>query len=212
MAITASDKGSGSNFEPAPPGNHPARCVSLIDLGTQEQEYVGEFSLKHQVFIMFELPKQMKTFKKEDVEVTEPFTVSGFYTLSLHEKAKLCHLLEGWRGKAFTDQEKEAFDITVLAGKACLMNVLGYTKKNGDTGSKIGSASQLPEGLNCPPQVHPTVLFSLEDYSQESFDKVSEGLQKIIMRSPEYQVACGYRQPQPEQTENPAPLDIDIPF
>jgi hypothetical protein len=214
MAITASDKGSGSSFEPAPPGNHPARCVSIIDLGTQEQEFQGEFSLKHQVFLMFELPDKMKTFKKDDQEVTEPFTVSGFYTLSLHEKSKLTHLLEGWRGKAFSEDEKKAFDITVLASKACLLNVLAYTKRNGETGSKIGSASQLPDGLQCKPQVHPTVVFSFEDFNQEVFDNLTDGIKAIAMKSPEYHVAVGHTMPSQPQSESPAPdIDMDsIPF
>jgi len=191
MAIIASDKGGSADFEPAPAGNHVARCVSIIDLGTQESEYLGEVSWKHQVFLMFELPLKMKTFKRDDEEVTEPFTVSGFYTLSLHEKANLCLLLEGWRGRSFTDEEKRAFDISVLAGKECLVNVVRYKKKNGNDGAKIASISQLPDGMTCPPQVHPTVIFSLSDFDRAVFDNLSDGLKRIVMKSDEYRVISG---------------------
>ena len=222
MAIIASDKGGSADFEPAPAGNHVSRCVSIIDLGTQENEYLGEISWKHQVFIMFELPLKMKTFKKDDQEVTEPFTVSGFYTLSLNEKANLCQLLEGWRGRSFTEDEKDAFDISVLAGRDCLVNVVRYKKKNGSDGAKIASISQLPDGMECPPQVHPLVVFSLSDFDQTTFDNLSDGLKKIVMKSHEYQVISGQVGLRPEiqdrnqdaplfQSENPAPApDLDM--
>lgn len=218
MAIIASDKGGSADFEPAPAGNHVSRCVSIIDLGTQENEYLGEISWRHQVFLMFELPLKMKTFKKDDQEVTEPFTVSGFYTLSLNEKANLCQLLEGWRGRAFTEDEKAAFDITVLAGRDCLVNVVRYKKKNGSDGAKIASISQLPDGMNCPDQVHPTVVFSLADFDQQIFDNLSDGLKKIVMKSEQYQVISGQAETTVAYESKPTPpeeyfdFDKDIPF
>lgn len=213
MAINASDSGGGVDFEPAPAGSHPARCISIIDLGTQISVFEGDENMFRKAFIMFELPNKMKTYKnKEGDEVTEPFCISGWYTISLSEKANLTKLLEGWRGRAFTDEEKVKFDISVLAGKPCLMNVIGYTKKNGKPGTKIGSAMQLPDGFQCPPQVNPTIVFSLEDYTLESFEKVSEGLQKIIMKSPEYQYAIGNRPAEPLPQTNAADGFDDIPF
>ena len=210
MSITASDKGGSIDFEPAPAGNHPARCVSIIDLGTTDQEYMGEVSSKHQVFIMFELPTKMKTYKKDGEEVTEPFAASGFYTLSLNEKANLTALLEGWRGKQFTDDEKAKFDISVLASKPCLLNVIRYTKQNGKPGAKIGSASQLPDGIECLPQVNPTVIFSLEDFDQKVFDNLSDGLKKMVMKSDEY-VALHQPKEEVQESENPVPGEVGIP-
>ena len=191
MAIFASDKGSGSDFEPAPAGNHLARCVWIIDLGTTKQEYLGQVSYPHKIFIQWELPNEMKTFQKDGEEITEPFTVAEFYTLSLNEKANLTPMLESWRGKAFTELEKAQFDITVLAGIPCMLNVVHKTNQSGKTRAKAASASPLPKGFECPPQFHPTVLFSLADFSEESFGQVSAGLQKMIEESDEYQVIAG---------------------
>ena len=39
----------------APADNHPARCVEVIDLGTQEEEWEGEKSSKHKIRITWEL-------------------------------------------------------------------------------------------------------------------------------------------------------------
>jgi hypothetical protein len=216
MALNASDTGSGVDFEPAPGGTHIARCVSMIDIGTSEYEWQGEVKSRRQVFIMFELPNTKKTYtNKEGQEVIEPFCVSGFYTLSLGDKANLTHLLQGWRGKEFTDEEKAKFDISVLVGKSCLLSVVRYTKQNGKPGSKIQSASGLADGMECPPQFNKSVLFSFDDFDQGVFDGLSEGLKKMVMKSDEYGILSGKAVPQPPQSENPAPPadDFDeVPF
>ena len=209
MSITASDKG-GSDFELPPAGNHVARCVRIIDLGTTEQEYMGSYSSKRQVFLAFELPTKMHTYTtKEGEEKTEPFLATAFYTLSLNEKANLCILLEGWRGKAFTEEEKEGFDISILAGLSCLLNVIPYTSQTGKKRIRL-AASQLPEGMECPPQVNPTIVFSLEDFDQSVFDNLTDGLKKMVMQSDEYKVMTG----QVGQRQEVPPADDldDIPF
>ena len=214
MAITASSSGSSAEFELPPAGNHPARCVRIIDLGTTEQEYMGEVSFKRQVFLAFELPTKMKTYKKDDKEVTEPFLATQFYTLSLNEKANLTHLLEGWRGRAFTEEEKAGFDISILAGLSCLLNVVPYKSQTGKDRIRL-SASQLPDGMECPPQVNPTVVFSLEDFDQTVFDNLTDGLKKMIMKSDEYLRITGQVGQRPEQSESPAPDGVnhdEIPF
>ena len=62
-------------------GVHKARCVKVIDLGTQKQEYGGEISWKRQILVIWELPEELNN--------DQPMTISKFYTLSLHEKSNL---------------------------------------------------------------------------------------------------------------------------
>ena len=213
MAITATDKGTGGDFELPPAGNHPARCVRIIDLGTTEQEYQGDVSRKRQVFIAFELPTKMKTYERDGHEVTEPFLATGFYTLSLNEKAKLCQLLEGWRGRAFTDEEKAGFDISVLAGKPCLMNIIHGKTQTGKDKITL-SASILPDGLECPKQFNPSVIFSLEDFDQQVFDNLTDGLKRMIQRSDEYKAIHNQAPPASQDNAEMPPVDDydDIPF
>ena len=54
MGRFSSDNGGG--FTPAPEGTHVARCVRLIDLGTQHGEYLGQATVRNQVMVMWELP------------------------------------------------------------------------------------------------------------------------------------------------------------
>ena len=72
----------GTNeFPKVPTGVHNARCVRVIDLGTQRNDYGGNITYKRQVLIIWEVPDQISN----DV----PMTISKFYTLSLHEKSTL---------------------------------------------------------------------------------------------------------------------------
>jgi len=196
----------GSDFEPAPVGNHIARCIQLIDLGTTQQDYFGDVSMKHQIFIMWELPHKMKTFTKDDKEVTEPFTASAFYTASLNEKANLRGLLESWRGKAFTEKECEGFNPGVLVGIPCMLNVIHKPNTKGKVQAKIAGATPLPEGLECPPQVHNSVNFSLENFNQKTFDNLSKGLKAMVEKSEEYKSMLNPR----VESENPKPASADV--
>lgn len=197
------DTGGGIDFEPAPSGNHIARCIQLIDLGTTEQDYFGEISMKHQLFIMWELPNELKTYKKDDVEITEPFTASAFYTASLNEKANLRGLLESWRGKAFTEQECAGFDPSVLVGVPCMLNIIHKPNQKGKIQAKIAGATPLPKGFECPSQVHPSVNFSLTEFDQTVFDNLSKGLKAMVEKSEEYKTMLN----PPAERENPAPVD-----
>lgn len=51
-------------YTPAPEGNHPARCLSLIDLGTQKSTFQGKEKALRKVLITFELPEETHVFKE----------------------------------------------------------------------------------------------------------------------------------------------------
>ena len=198
MALTVKESGGG-NFKQAPTGSHVGRCIKIIDLGTQANDAYPENGPKHQFLMMWELPNE--TFDVEGLQ--KPYTVSKFYTASLHEKANLRHDLEAWRGREFTSDELAGFDLKNVLTKPCMLSIV---EKNGK--SKVGAVSALPKGMDCPPQFNEEVFFSLEEYNQAQFDALPEGIQKIIMKSPEYERAVGGA-PAPSGVED---LSDDIPF
>lgn len=51
----ANSKTGGGNYEKPPPGNHPAVCVAIIDMGTQKQEYQGNVTFAHRAYFVWEL-------------------------------------------------------------------------------------------------------------------------------------------------------------
>lgn len=173
MGRYASD--SGEHFEQAPAGNHIARCIRLVDLGTQRSEYQGKPIVRNQVLITWELCGEM-------MEDGKPFSVSRFYTNSLNEKANLRPDLESWRGRAFSPEELVKFDLQSILGKPCMLNVVHSDKGK----AQVSSIATLPKGITAPECVNQLFAFWIDEWNQTTFDGLGEGLKKIIMQSDEY--------------------------
>ena len=175
----------GADFEPAPAGLTMGRCYQIIDLGTHYNEMYDNY--RHQIFIGFELPNEKKTWKdKEGHEQTGPFSIGGFFTMSLSEKSKLRPFLESWRGQAFTEEELAGFDPEKILGIPGMINVI-HESKDSKTRAKIASISRLMKGTTCPPAINDTVFFMFEDFSTAAFEKVPDGFKKIIEKSTEWE-------------------------
>jgi len=174
MTIIA--KSTETSYPKVPIGVHKARCVKVIDLGTQKQEYGGEISWKRQILVIWELPEELNN--------DQPMTISKFYTLSLHEKANLGMDLTSWRGRPFTETEKQGFDVTKLIGVTCQLNVMH--KDNGK--EHISSIMPLGKDDKIAEQFNPSVSFDIGDYQKgqkETFNQLSEGIRRMILRSKE---------------------------
>ena len=100
-------KGSQSTFEPPPEGQHNAICCDVVDLGKVQDQW-GE---KHKCRIVWELEAKMKDGKR--------YIASKKYNVSLHEKANLHKDLKSWRGKPFTSEQLEQFDLESVIGVPC---------------------------------------------------------------------------------------------
>jgi hypothetical protein len=174
MGRHAKDVGGG-DFKQAPTGNHVARCIRLIDLGTQHGEYQGQPNTRNQVLITWELCN-------EPMEDGKPFTISHFYTNSLNEKATLRAHLEAWRGAQFTEKECRGFDLNNVLGKPCMLTVIANEKGK----SKVSAVGSMPKGLKAPEPVNPVSAFWIEEWDQASFDAIPKGIREIIEKSDEY--------------------------
>jgi|TARA_R100000750_G_scaffold59965_1_gene48941 hypothetical protein len=175
-SIVAKGSEKSSSFPSVSVGVHKARCIKVIDLGTQKNEYEGNITWKRQVLVIWETPNQTN-------ETSEPLTISKFYTLSLHEKSNLGIDLTSWRGRAFSETEKKGFDIANLIGQPCTLNVIQGNKNN-----KIGSVMPLAKGDKIAEQYHTNVIFDLKDFQngkKEVFNQLPEGIRNIILRSRE---------------------------
>jgi hypothetical protein len=180
--IIASNSG-GTNYEPVPAGNYPARCYSMIHIGNVVEEFQGEKKTMNKVRLTWELPTETKVFKEEKGE--QPYVLSKDFTLSMHEKSTLRKWLEAWRGKGFTNDESAAFDITKLVGKPCMVNVI-HTTKGDKAYANISGVSAMPKGLNCPEQMNPSVIFSVLEFDQKVFETFPDFLKDKIKSSKEY--------------------------
>ena len=195
---------NGGNDTPSYPtvsvGVHKARCVRVIDLGTQQNDYQRQISWKRQVMLIWEVPS-------ETDNKGEPLTISKFYTLSLNEKANLANDLVSWRGRPFTETEKKAFDISKVVGKPCNINVILNQKGK----PKVSTVMPIGKNDEIAQQFHPSMVFSITDFQEkkmEVFNQLPEGIRNIILKSKELEGT----EKQDLGDENNAQDLGDIPF
>ncbi len=141
--------GGTGDFEKAPPGNHAAVLVALIDLGVQRNEFNGEEKFQHRAFFCFELTDEKNKAGNNHL-------VGIDLTRSMDAKSKLRGWVDSWRGRKTNDGEE--FDISSLAGKKCLLSVTdskGYPKVTG-----VAAPSK---GMKIPEATRPITIFSIDD-------------------------------------------------
>jgi hypothetical protein len=77
-----------SSYVPAPAGTHVARCISLIQLGTQKQEFDGKPGKdRSKIVLGFELPEELCVF--DEARGEQPYFITNTYNLVLGEKRPL---------------------------------------------------------------------------------------------------------------------------
>ena len=189
MGFVAKNSG-GSNFEPAPSGLHVARCYQLIDIGTQKSD--GQYGAKdqHKIRIGFELfaeDDEGRPIVKMVNDKPMPLTIGKTYTLSLREKSGLRRDLSAWRGRAFTDDEANGFDVSRLLGAYAYVNIT-HTERDGKVFANIASIAPLPGSMknNKPAPVHQNQLFDLDNRDMTVFAALSPKMQEFIMGSKEW--------------------------
>ena len=154
------------------PGNHAARCYQVVDLGMKEKggQYPG---IAPKIRIAFEIDEKMEDGK--------PFSVSEILTASLHEKSKLYQRLVSWRGRAFTEDELEGFDLSKLVGAPCMINVI--INNVGDRQfANINSITPMPKGMKADELVNPRLVWEWGD----PVERLPEYLQKMLGEDPRH--------------------------
>ena len=205
MAIMATEGGGGGDYAPVPQGTHIAICNLVADLGDQEMTWEGVTSIKHQIYLRWEIPaERIEWTDKDGVPREGPMQIGRTYTLSLHAKSGLRADLESWRGRAFSADELRGFDVSKLLGKPCMVSVT-HAEKGGKTYANIASVSGVPKGLTPPVKAeHGNLLYDAD--APGAFQDLPQWLRDKIGR----QVI---KQP-PSASGSPAhdDLDDDVPF
>jgi len=204
MPLIVKDTGGG-DFTIAPAGQHVAICDRVIDLGMQETSY----GLKHKLMIRFQLPNERVSWEKDGEELEGPQVAFANYTASLSEKANLRQDLESWRGRSFTQDELDGFDVMSVLGAPCQLTIVHNPGEGSKVWANIRAITPLLKGME-KPQPEGDV-FGYSPDSPEHYDKLSEKMQEKVTKGHAMAAA---------QSENPAPngnggepdFDDDIPF
>ncbi len=174
MGLTATEAGN-TDFAIAPAGVYTARAYKLIDMGTQTT--TGQYGIKdqHKIMLSWELLDEPR------MEDGKPFIVTQFYTVSLHEKAKLRADLESWRGRPFTVDELKGFDLSSIMGAYCTLQVIhDETDKYANMSAIMAHKGEKPEPVN------PNVVFDIDNPDMEVFNALSDNMKAKITSTPEW--------------------------
>lgn len=209
--------GTGTAFKRVPQGVHVARCVKLIDLGTQPVEFNGETKMQHKLQLVWEVLGDDDAGVPMTSDDNEPLQISKRYTLSLHAKSRLRADLEAWRGKPFDEADMKGFDVSKLLGAYCMLNIVHSTQGE-KTYANVSSITPLPRQMPKPASTTPLVSFNVDDPDMALFATFHEKLQQTIQNSDEWKARTSRLTGQPAPAPKPAPgtafddMDSDIPF
>jgi hypothetical protein len=209
MPINVSNK---TKSDPVPAGTHHAVCYGIIAVGTQPSE---KFTPRQKIVVCFEIPSERITIKDQDL----PRGISKRYTLSLNEKSSLRKDLQSWRGKPFTQEELNGFDVSKVIGSNCLISVL-HSDRAGAVYADISGISALPRQMaSVRPENTPLYFNLLEsiDLAKKTGNtdvnwpsELPAWVQKICSQADEYLAFRGG-----ESAESPAAKTIEsesVPF
>ncbi|WP_398472842.1 phage replication initiation protein, NGO0469 family [Tardiphaga sp.] len=216
---------SGGSFQDPAIGTYAALCVRVIDLGTQENEYEGKKSQRRQLMLGFELHGEAVDTNgcgymvgdDGKIDPKKPFMVSAWLTASFHEEATLRKFMESWRGQPYSDEqisefENEGFDWGLMLGVPCMVQMA--PNKNGKI--KIKNLTKLHKNIDKPVMVNKPIVLMLDEFEQEAFDALPQGIRDIIGKSPEFKgmngMAIDKAMAEVAPASNEPPFDDEIPF
>lgn len=170
MSLIARNK--EADFTPVSAGTHLAMCYMLVDLGLQENPFNPK-KKQHKIIIGWELPE-------EKLDDGRPMVISSFYNLSLFKTANLLKDLQTWRGKEFTSEELEGFDLRNVIAKPCLLSIV-HEEKDGTIKTKVKGIAALPKGMAAP--VLPTnqvLIYDMDTRNEDTYAMLPEWIRKMV--------------------------------
>jgi hypothetical protein len=182
--------------EPIPAGTHLAVCVSVVQLGLQEDK----FGRRKKLWLRWELPELTASHADNGGKqrIGTPL-IGRLYTRSLDAKANLRKHLESWL--ATKDVPR---DILKVLGKPCMLSVTH--RENGDS-IFADVAAVIAAPANAAPKINSKLIaYDPDDHDPEVFDVLPDWVkEKIKARIKE--------EPQPiAEPKADDKFDNDIPF
>ena len=170
-------KSEGNSIIPQlEPGVYTGIASAIIDLGIQENSMFGNKQRK--AIIVWNIVGETVTVNDEEL----PRVMSKEYTMSLGDKSTLRKDLEAWRGKAFSQEELQGFDLENILNTACQLQV-NEQEKNGRTYTNIASIMALPKGTTID-KLEETYTFNFFDETTwQNYEKIPNWIKEKIKKA-----------------------------
>lgn len=172
MSMIAKSEGN-SNIKRLEDGVYTAISSMLIDIGIQKSEKYGKSSRKF--IIVWNIENEFVEVNGEKL----PRVMSKEYTMSLGEKSNLRKDLQAWRGKQFTPEELEGFNLYNILNKGCQLQILN-TESNGKTYTNIVSIMALPKGMQVNTLDKTVVFDTYDEATWNSYAEIPNWMQERI--------------------------------
>ena len=160
MSLTI--KSDSKEFEALPEGQHLGVCYKIIDQGSRNETYPRDAE-----------PNSDNTKKRKTLSVTweipeqtmsdgRPMSISKTYTASLNENATLYKDLVTWRGKSFTKEELDGFDLDKMIGAPANLEI----EHNANGNARVKAIFK-PDEFKKTETVNAGIIFDLDVYCEE---------------------------------------------
>ena len=155
-------KSDSKEFEALPEGQHIGVCYKIIDQGSRNETYPRDAE-----------PNSDNTKKRKTLSVTweipeqkmadgRPMSISKTYTASLNENATLYKDLVTWRGKSFTKEELDGFDLDKMIGAPANLEV----EHNANGNARVKAIFK-PDEFKKTETINAGIVFDLDIYCAE---------------------------------------------
>lgn len=180
MAMIAKDNG-GADIPKLEGGVYTAISTAIIDLGLQANE---KFDKTQRKFML------IWNIQGEEIELNGekmPRQISKEYSFSLHEKSGLRKDLQAWRGKPFTEEELQGFNLLNILNVACQLQII-LEEKNQKQYNNIAGIMSLPKGTTLDTSTNETYHFDIENVETwTNWNKISKWVQEKIKKATNYE-------------------------
>jgi hypothetical protein len=208
MPIVKAESKSGQ--DPVPAGVHHAVCYAVIDIGTQDPNN-PTFRPSRKTIIIWELPHETITTP----DGPKPRVISCEYTCSIGKKATLRSVLESWRGRPFTAEELNGFDLKKIIGHNCQLNIVHKPGKADPSRiyARIQSVVPLVKGMSPLKPANEVIYYDIPDAGPINIPPtIPEWIAAKIIASDEYKERNAGVHTEATQVAPEGGDDKDVPF
>jgi len=181
--MTLIAKKTGDSYPPIEGGTYQGICIGVVDIGTQYNTYFQKSNRK--IVVIWELPEVRIEVEKDGRTVNLPRVISKTYTNSIHEKSNLGKDLAAWRGRAFTAEEEQGFDVESMINTNCLVQIINI-EKNKKTFANVSSVSKLMAGMKERKPESEIIVYSMDRGVYEPPENLYGWIKELIKQSGEY--------------------------